>query len=257
MTIEQTRDEVERLRARVASDPGAHALALADRLNWLSTELAMGGDYELSSVCDLEAVDVLTTHLDPLALTPGEEFRYAGVAAGVAAGLLVDNRAELALPLLDRAVDAHARLAHLAGLAIEQPTFGSPPPALDPVEEARFAEKRRSVQHLLRPPSPYADDQPPVPFETPPAAFARSDRGYHLAADWSFVYWQLLCARARVLATLGEKERALDDAVEALAVNLLGTELDYARLVASADAALKTASLLVEGVEPEDGPLGW
>jgi len=257
MTIEQTRDEVERLRARFDLDPGAHALALADRLNWLSTEFAMNGDYEVASVCDLEALEVLTTHLDPLALPPGEEFRYAGIVTGVAAGLLVDNRAELALPLLDRAVDAHARLAHLAGDTIVQPTFGSPPTAPDPVEEARFAEKRRAVAGLPRPPSPYADDHPPVPFETPPGAFARPDRGWLLAADWSFVYWQLLCARARVLATLGEKERSLDDAVEALAVNLLGTELDYARLVSSADAGLKTASRLVEGVEPEDGPLGW
>lgn len=257
MTIEQTRDEVERVRARFGRDPGAHALALADRLNWLSTELAMGGDYEFASACTLEAAEVLTAHLDPLALTPGEEFRYAGIVAGVTSGLLIDNRADLALPLLDRAVDAHACLAHLAGDTIVQPTFGSPPPALDPVEEARFAEKRRSVQHLLRPPSPYTDDHPPVPFETPPGAFARPDRGYQLAADWSFVYWQLLCARARALATLGEKERALDDAVEALAMNLLGTELDYARMVSSADAALKTASLLVAGVEPEEGPLGW
>ena len=59
------------------------------------------------------------------------------------------------------------------------------------------------------------------------------------------------------LAALGEKERALDDAVEALALNLLGTELDYARMVSSADSALKTASLLIQGVEPEEGPVGW
>ncbi len=37
MTIEQTRDEVERVRERFDHDPGAHALALADRFNWLST----------------------------------------------------------------------------------------------------------------------------------------------------------------------------------------------------------------------------
>ncbi len=257
MTIEQTRDEVDRLRARFALDPGAHALALADQLNRLSVDVAMRGDYEFASTCDLEAVDVLTTHLDPLVLPPGEEFRYAGIVAGVASGLLIDNRADLALPLLDRAVDAHARLAHLAGDTIVQPTFDPPPPPPDPVEEAQHEAFRRAIDNAPPRVSPYTDDQPCVPFETPPGAFARPDRGWLQPTDWSFVHWQLLCARARVLATLGETERALDDAVEALAVNLLGTELDYARLVASADAGLKTASLLVEGVEPEDGPLGW
>ncbi|PKQ14627.1 MAG: hypothetical protein CVT68_10910, partial [Actinobacteria bacterium HGW-Actinobacteria-8] len=138
MTTEQTRDDVERIRARFDLDPRAHALGLADRLNSLSTELALDGDYDFSSVCTLEALDVLTTHLEPLTLPPGEEFRYASIVVGVTAGLLIDNRAELALPLLDRAVHAHARLAHLAGNTIEQPTFGSPPPAPDRAEEARF-----------------------------------------------------------------------------------------------------------------------
>jgi hypothetical protein len=257
MTIEQTRAEVDRLRARFVSDPRTHALALADQLNRLSLDVAMRGDHDASADCNLEAVGVLTAHLDPLVLPPGEEFRYAGIVAGVAAGLLIDNRADLALPLLDRAVDAHARLAHLAGDAIVQPTFDPPPPPPDPVEEAQHEAFRRAIDNAPRPPSPYADDHPPVPFETPPGAFARPNRGWLQPTDWSSVYWQLLCARARALATLGEKERALDDAVAALAINLLGTELDYARLVASADAGLRTASLLVEGVEPEEGPLGW
>ncbi len=133
----------------------------------------MNGDYEFSAACNLEALEVLTAHLDPLGLTPGEEFRYAGIAAGVASGLLVDNRAELALPLLDRAVDTHSRLAHLAGDTIAQPTFGSPPPEPDPAGKARFNAARRAAQDLPRPPSPYADGQPPVPLETPPGAFAR------------------------------------------------------------------------------------
>src|SRR5664279_1315445 len=145
MTIEQTRDEVDRLRARLASDPRAHALALADQLNRLSTELAMGGDYEASATCSLEAVEVVAAHIDPLTLPPAEEFRYAGIVAGVASGLLIDDRADLALPLLDRAVDAHARLAHLAGDTIVQPTLGPPPPPPDPVEAARHDAFRRAT----------------------------------------------------------------------------------------------------------------
>ncbi|PKQ17736.1 MAG: hypothetical protein CVT68_07000, partial [Actinobacteria bacterium HGW-Actinobacteria-8] len=116
---------------------------------------------------------------------------------------------------------------------------------------------RGAAESAPRPPSPYADDRPPVPFSTPPGALARPDRGWLQPPDWSVVHWQLLCARARTFATLGQKERALDDAVEALALNLLSTELDYARLVASADGGLRTASLLVAGDEPEEGPLGW
>ena len=230
MTIEQARDEVERLRARLASDPRPRsqtlALALADQLNRLSIDLAMSGDHKASAACSLEAVKVIAAHIDPLTLPPAEEFRYAGIVAGIASGLLIDDRADDAAGLLDHAVDVHARLAHLAGDATVQPIFGRPP-------------------------------QPPVPFETPSGAFARPNRGWQQPADWSFAQWQLVSARARAHAALGEKERALDDAVEALAINLLGTELDYARMVSSADAALKTAWLLVAGVEPEEGPLGW
>ena len=261
MTIEQTRDEVERLRARLAScpRPGSQtlALALADGLNRLSIDLAMSGDHNASAACNLDALSVLIAHIDPLTLSPGEEFRDAGIMVNIASGLLIDDRADDAAGLLDYAVEVHSRLAHLAGDAVVQPMFGPPPFALDPAEEARFVEKRRSVAGLLHPPSPYTDDQPPVPFETPAGAFARPDRGWHQPADWSFVQWQLLCASARAHAALGEKERALDDAVEALAINLLGTELDYARMVSTADAALRTAWLLVADVEPEEGPLGW
>ena len=257
MTIEQTRDEVDRLRARLASDPRAHALALADQLNSLSVDLAMRGEYDAAAACDLEVVKVLAAHIDPLTLPPAEEFRYAGIVAGIASGLLIDDRADLAAGLLDHAVDVHLRLAHLAGDAIVQPTFGPAPQLPEPEERTQLERFQREMDGAPTPPSPYTDDKPAVPFETPPGAFSRPDRGWLQPADWSFVYWQLLCARARALATLGEKERALDDAVEALAINLLGTELDYARMVSSASAALKTAWLLIEGVEPEEGPLGW
>ncbi|NYI42642.1 hypothetical protein [Demequina lutea] len=257
MTIEQTRDEVERLRARVASDPRAHELALADQLNLLSIDLAMRGDYDASAKVTIEALKVIAAHIDPLLLPPAEEFRYAGIVVGLASGLLIDDRADDAAGLLDYTIEVHARLAHLAGDAIVQPTFGPPPPPPNPEEQAQQERFRLEMDSLPPRVSPYTDDKPPVPFETPSGAFSRPGRGWRQPADWSFVHWQLLCARARAFAALGEKERALDDAVEALAINLLGTELDYARMVSSADAALKTASLLVEGVEPEEGPLGW
>lgn len=261
MTIEQTRNEVERLRARLASCPRSRsqtlALALADQLNSLSTDLAMRGEYDAAAACDLEVIKVIAAHIDPLTLPPAEEFRYAGIVACLASGLLIDDRADDAAGLLDYTIEVHLRLAHLAGGAIVQPTFGPPTPPPDPEQQAQLERFRLEMENAPPRVSPYTDDQPPVPFETPPGAFARPDRGWRQPADWSFVYWQLLCVRARALATLGEKDRALDDAVEALAINLLGTELDYARMVASASAALKTASLLIEGVEPEEGPLGW
>ncbi len=261
MTIEQTRDEVERLRARLASCPRPRsqtlALALADQLNRLSIDLAMRGDHKASAACNLDALSVLIAHIDPLTLSPGEEFRDAGIMASIASGLLIDDRADDAAGLLDYTIEVHARLAYLAGDAIVQPTFGPPSPPPDPEEQAQQERFRLAMDNAPPRISPYTDDQPPVPFETPPGAFARPDRGWQQPADWSFVHWQLLCARARARAALGEKERALDDAVEALAINLLGTELDYARMVSSVGSALKTASLLIEGVEPEEGPLGW
>ena len=86
---------------------------------------------------------------------------------------------------------------------------------------------------------------------------ARPNRGWLFPADWTTLHSHLRCSRARVLAATGAKERALDDAIEALAVNLSGTEFDYARLVASAQPGLHTASLLVQGIEPDGDPLGW
>lgn len=261
MTIEQTRNEVERLRARLDSGPrpGSQtiALALADQLNHLSTDLAMHGDYDASAACNLEVIRVIAAHVDPLTLPPSEEFRYAGIAASLASGLLIDDRADDAAGLLDHAIEVHSRLAHLAGDAITQPTFGPPPPTPEPEAQAQLERFRREMDNAPPHVSPYADDQPPVPFAPPSGAFARADRGWRQPADWTFVQHQLLCARTRTLAALGERERALDHAIEALAINLLGTELDYARMVANASVALKTASLLVAGVEPEEGPLGW
>lgn len=257
MTIEQTTTEVDRLRARLAANPREHALALADQLSHLSLDLAMRGDYDAAAACDLEAVRVLAAHIDPLTLPPAEEFKYASIVAGIASGLLIDDRAELAFGLLDHAIDVHGRLDHLAGQAIEQPTFGPPPPPPSPEEEAHHEAFQRAMDEAPPRVSPYADDHPPVPFETPAGAFSRPDRGWLQPADWTFIQWLLLCARDRALATLGEKDRALADAVEALSINLLGTELDYARLVSCACAALKTASYLIADEEPPEGPLGW
>lgn len=261
MTIEQTRNEVERLRARLDSAPRSSsqtlALALADQLNQLSTDLAIRGDYDGAAACNLEVIKVIAAHIDPLTLPPSEEFRDACIVASLASGLLIDDRADDAAGLLDYAIEVHSRLAHLAGDAVAQPTFGPPPPPPEPEEQAQLEQFLRDVDNAPPHVSPYADDQPPVPFAPPPGAFARAGRGWQLPPDWTFVQYQLLSAHARALAALGEKERALDHAIEALTINLLGTELDYARMVASADAALKTASLLIAGIEPDEGPLGW
>lgn len=260
MTIEQTRNEVERLRSRLASGPrfGSQtiALALADQLNRLSIDLAMRGDYDAAADCNLDVIKVMAAHIDPLTLPPAQEFRYASIVANLASGLLIDDRADDAAGLLDHAIEVHVRLAHLAGQTIAQPTCGAQPPP-DPEEQAQRERFQQEVDNAPPRVSPYADDQPPVPFETPHGAFARPDRGWRQPPDWSLVYWQLLCTHARTLAALGEKERALDNAIEALAINLLGTELDYARMVASASDAFKTASTLIAGVEPDEGPLGW
>ena len=190
MTIEQTRNEVERLRARLASDPRSRsqtlALALADQLNRLSTDLAMGGDYRAAAACNLDVIKVIAAHIDPLTLPAAEEFRYAGVIAGLASGLLIDDRANNAAVLLDYAIEVHVRWAHLAGEAIAQPTFDPPPPPADPAEQAQLDRFQREMDNAPQRVSPYADDQPPVPFETPPGAFARPDRGWRQPADWSF-----------------------------------------------------------------------
>lgn len=260
MSIDQTRDHVKELRERFASDPAAHALALADQLNWLGLEFGLTGDYDSAAACTNEAFEVLTAHVVPSALSPGEEFRYACLAASVATGLLMEGRGALALPLLNTAIEANATLSHLAGATVVQPTF-EPPTAGPTPKEAALAARIEAASRAAGsgPPdvSPFADDQPPVPFATPPGAFARPDRGWLQAADWTTVHWNVLSARARVLASMGERDRALDDAIEALAINLGGTELDYARLVSSLQPGLERAVLLVEGTEPEAGPLGW
>lgn len=260
MGLEQTKDQVKALRALFAADPRAHALALADQLNWLSIEFGLRGDYDSATACTAEAFEVITTHLDPFQLPPGERFKYAGLVSSVAASLIMDQDAGRALPVLDAALDAHALLEHLAGTTVEQPTFSPPPAPPTPEEAARsaaFEHARRERERSAPWVSPYADDQPPVPFASPEGAFARPDRGWQLAVDWTLVQWSLLCARARVLASVGQTDRALDDAVAALAINLAGTELDYARLVSGAGTGLSTAWLLIEGAEPEGGRIAW
>ena len=249
MAISDLRDHVATLRALHAAEPGSYALALVDQLNKLSIELGFSGEHDEADAAIAEAFAILEFGPDPATLAPGEALRYAALASSLAASVIStaprDSDASVpaalafrALALADRAVGTTRALAHLAGQNVNQPRYDARPPE-DRVP-AR-AGRRRGAR------SGNAGGD----------AFVRPDRGWGLYPDWTVIHSHAYYNRARLRAALGHRDEALDDAITALSINLLGTELDFARHVAGACGFLATAALLISDAEPEGGPWGW
>lgn len=249
MAVSDLRDHVATLRALHAAEPGSYALALVDQLSKLSIELGFSGEHGDADAAVAEAFAILEFAPDPATLAPGEALRYATLASSLAASVISTAPPDVdasvpaalafrALALADRAVGITQALAHLAGQNINQPRYDPRPLEFD--VPARAGRRRRAGS---------ANEAGDV--------FARPARGWGLYPDWTVIHSHALHNRARLRAALGHRDWALDDAIAALAVNLLGTELDFARHVAGASGCLATAALLISGAEPEGGPLGW
>ena len=249
MAVFDLRDHVATLRALHAAEPGTYALALVDQLSKLSIELGFSGEHDAGDAAIAEAFAVLEFGPDPATLAPGEALRYAALASSLAACVISTmppdadasvpaSLAFRALALADRAVGTTQTLAHLAGQNVNQPRYDPRRPE-DRVP-ARPARRGGSARK-----SPAGD------------SFVRPDRGWGLYPDWTVIHSHAYYNRARLRAALGRRDEALDDAITALSINLLGTELDFARHVAGASGFLATAALLISDAEPEGGPWGW
>lgn len=88
-------------------------------------------------------------------------------------------------------------------------------------------------------------------------SMSRPGRGWEQPPHWAMTASTVLTARGRVRAACHDAEGAVEDLTEALALNLQGTEADFARLVAMASVAMNTLALVVTGEEPEEGPAAW
>lgn len=88
-------------------------------------------------------------------------------------------------------------------------------------------------------------------------SMSRPERGWKQPPHWAMTTSAVLTARGRVRAACHYAEGAVEDLTEALALNLQGTEADFARLVAMASVAMNTLALVVTGEEPDGGPAAW
>ena len=143
-----------------------------------------------------------------------------------------------ALALADRAVGTTQALAHLAGQNVNQPRYD---PGLPETRIPALATRRGG----------------PAPSNPAGEVFSRPARGWGQYPDWTVIHAHAYYHRARLRAALGHRDEALDDAITALSINLLGTELDFARQVAGASSFLATAALIISDAEPEGGSFGW
>lgn len=249
MTVDEFHDYVATLRALHAAEPCTYALALADQLSKLSIDLGFSGEHEDADAAIAEAFEILESGPDPATLAPGEALRYASLASSLAVSAMSTTPRDAdasvpaplafrALAMADRAVGTTQALAYLAGQNVNQPRYDHRPPKV--AVPARARRRRGSA-----PTNPVGD------------LFTRPARGWGQYPDWTVIHSHAVHNRARLRAALGDGDGALDDALTALSVNLLGTELDFARHVAGASNFLATAALLISGAEPEGGPLGW
>jgi hypothetical protein len=261
MAVDDLRARVATLRALHAAERGPYALALADQLNKLSIDLGFSGEHGDADAAIAEAFAVLESGPDPATLAPGEALRYAALASSLAVCVMSATPPDAvasvptalafrALSMADRAVGITQALAHLAGHNVSQPRYEPrAPDPLGPEPDSRAPEPAVRARAGRRRGAGAANAGGKV--------FARPARGWGQSPDWTVIHSHALHHRARLRAALGNRDGALDDALTALSVNLLGTELDFARHVAGASACLASAALLISGAEPEGGPLGW
>ncbi len=111
MSVDSTRNDIERLRADFDRQPRESAIHLAQRLSWYSMQLALDKKHAESEATWVEALEVaehVLTGPDPSQFERTELIR---IGAGTARCMVEAGRPEQALDVLAKAEDQYQRLA--------------------------------------------------------------------------------------------------------------------------------------------------
>ncbi len=111
MSVEQTRNDIERLRADFVRQPRESAIHLAQRLSWYSMQLAQDNQHDESEATWLEALEVaehVLTGPDPSQFERTELIR---INVGTARCMVEAGRPEQALNVLAKAEQQYQQLA--------------------------------------------------------------------------------------------------------------------------------------------------
>lgn len=111
MNLDQTREDIARLRVDFEREPRETALPLAQKLAWHSMELALTNQLDHSEHTWCEAMDVIGHVLVGPAPTHLERTEFIRIALGTARSLLIKGRVIESLAIVDEANEQFLLLA--------------------------------------------------------------------------------------------------------------------------------------------------
>ncbi|WP_291379258.1 hypothetical protein [Demequina sp.] len=114
MSLEQTRNDVTRLRAEFIREPRDHALHLAQRLSWYSMQLALDNQQAESEATWTEALEVAEHVLTGPEPSQFERTELIRIGVGTARCMVEAGRPEEALEVLAKAEQQYQLLAAAA-----------------------------------------------------------------------------------------------------------------------------------------------
>lgn len=114
MSIEQTRQDITRLRAKFEQEPRESALHLAQRLSWYSMQLALANQHDASEATWSEALEVANHVLTGPGPSQFERTELIRIGVGTARCMVQAGRPEQALAVTAKANEQYLALADAA-----------------------------------------------------------------------------------------------------------------------------------------------
>lgn len=111
VTIEHTRRDITRLRAKFDEDPRESALHLAQRLSWYSMQLALDNQPDASQATWVEALEVASHVLTGPGPSQFERTELIRIGVGTARCMVQAGRATEALEVAAKAAEQYRALA--------------------------------------------------------------------------------------------------------------------------------------------------